>query len=109
MNPHYYDSEVNERPDAPLPPMRRPKWTASATQMIIAVLIPIFLGLGGWGLLNVAGVQSRLAAAEARIENTHDDLAKVDGRLIRMEEKLDRLTEQTSQIRRAVTPSKRFE
>lgn len=109
MNSHFPSnySEYDERPDSPLPPMRRPKWTASVTQMIIAVLIPVFLGLGGWGLLNIAGVQSRLAAAEARIENTHDDLSKVDNRLIRMEDKLDRLAEQTAQIRNAVAPKRR--
>ena len=112
MYPAPEDYEVDERlthdPEAKLPKVKQR--TTTNYQWAVGVLFAIIIALGGWGLLSISQLQARTAAAEARIENTHTDVERVDNRLIRMEDKLDRIIEQGVQIRhdvRAVAPRPR--
>lgn len=102
MQSHYprndaeYDERVVLQPETKLPPMKR---HITSYQWAVGVLFTLILGLGGWGLMNIATLQARAAAADVKIENTHNDLERVDGRLIRIEDKLDRIIEQGVRVR----------
>lgn len=83
---------------------RRRKDKPTLYQWLVGAMFTLIMALGGWGLMNVATVQSRLAAAEARIENTHEDVDKIGQRLDKIDDKLDRIIDQNSQIRGALRP-----
>lgn len=67
------------------------KWLDRARDFAAAVM-PVVLGVGSWAILELASHSTRISVLERGEIETRRQLDRIDNSLIRIEEKLDRMS-----------------